>query len=47
MSDYNFEVSKAITLVMDYEEYNLDEEQAEDLYALLGLALGKDSRKAA
>jgi hypothetical protein len=41
MSDVNIEVSKSILVELDYEQYNLDEDQAEALLELLADALGK------
>jgi len=41
MSDYSIDLTKSITLVIDYEEYNLDQDQAEALLDLLADALGK------
>lgn len=41
MSDVNIEVTKSVLVVLDFEEYNLDEDQAEALLDLLAYALGK------
>lgn len=41
MSDVNIEVGKTISLSLDYDEYNLDEDQALLLWELLGEQLGK------
>jgi len=43
MSDYEIQVSKTITVEVEYETWNLDEDQALELYTLLGEALGKVS----
>jgi len=41
MSDVNIEVTKSVLVVLDFEEYNLDQDQAEALLDLLAHALGK------
>lgn len=41
MSDVTIEVNKTITVSLDYDEYNLDEDQALLLWELLGEQLGK------
>lgn len=40
MSDVEIKVGKNITVSLDYEEYHLDENQARDLWNVLGEALG-------
>lgn len=47
MSEVEIQVETVIEISMDYDQYTLDKNQAEDLYNMLGTALGKDSRKAA
>jgi hypothetical protein len=41
MSDYSIEVTRTIAVSIDYEEYTLDQDQAEALLDLLADALGK------
>ena len=41
MSEFAIDVTKNICITMDYEEYNLDQDQAEALLDLLADALGK------
>lgn len=41
MSEYNIDVSRAITIMIDYDEFTLDQDQAEALLDLLADALGK------